>query len=95
MVNSWGYDQTNVNFYEVKKLVGTSSVEIQPIASKTVRSETGSDYVKPAKGDFYDKSAKVRFNGNSVKIPSSMDGYGHASIWDGRERRETAAGYGH
>ena len=36
MVCSWGYDQTNVNFYKVKRLVGKSMVELIGIRSANI-----------------------------------------------------------
>lgn len=47
---SWGYDQTNINYYEVIKLVGDKSVMIVPIASSLVSQKPPEDRVKPAKG---------------------------------------------
>lgn len=38
---SWGYEQTNVDYYEVVKTVGKSTVEIRPIAREIMA--TGSD----------------------------------------------------
>ena len=35
----WGYDQTNVDYYEVTKLVGKTQVEIRKIASASVESD--------------------------------------------------------
>lgn len=45
LIASWGYDQTNVDYYQVVALVGTSSVRIRKIQSECVRSTTGCDYV--------------------------------------------------
>ena len=38
-VSSWGYDQTNVDFYQVVKLVGKSTIELLPIQSKCIEHE--------------------------------------------------------
>jgi hypothetical protein len=32
--SSWGYDQTNIDYYQVTKLVGTQSVEVRKIAGQ-------------------------------------------------------------
>lgn len=39
LVTCWGYDQTNREFFEVTKLIGTKMVEVREIAQ--VREETG------------------------------------------------------
>ena len=50
----WGYDQTNVDFYEVIALVGKTMVEIRKIGS-TMTSSDGIDSgtVEPLPGEFY------------------------------------------
>lgn len=35
LVSSWGYDQTNVDYYEVTKLIGARNVEIRPIGGES------------------------------------------------------------
>lgn len=71
LVNSWGYDQTNVDFFEVVELVGKASVKIRPIGAKTVEA-TGpfSSDVKPVPGSYHGEAVVKRVNGNSVKIHS-------------------------
>lgn len=38
LVSSWGYEQTNIDFYEVTKVIGRVMVEIRKIASQSVES---------------------------------------------------------
>jgi len=88
---SWGYDQTNVNYYEIVEVRG-KQVLLREIGKKNVRSERGAEYVGPAKGKFI--SEKMRRTPNmygGVKINSSI----HASKWDGKPMYETAFGWGH
>lgn len=47
LVNSWGYDQTNVDFFKVVSLVGKTMVEVIPVVSKMVESDYGSVKVVP------------------------------------------------
>lgn len=51
--NSWGYDQTNVDYYQVVRLT-PRGVYIRPIAGKTCAKSEGfmSDQVVPAKDNF-------------------------------------------
>lgn len=53
--NSWGYDQTNVDFYEVVQVSPSrKSVKLREIAADSVAGSKGymSDQVKPAPGEF-------------------------------------------
>lgn len=51
--NSWGYEQTNIDFYEVVKLRGKTQIVVRPIKSEVVRSLGFASYmVKPIKGSF-------------------------------------------
>lgn len=78
LVNSWGYEQTNVDYYQVTSLIGKSSVEIRPIAKDST--ETGSmvGVCTPILGRFTNNSMKKRvINGYCVR----MD-YGFASRKD-------------
>jgi hypothetical protein len=53
LYSSWGYDQTNVDFYQVTK-VGDKSVWVRPIAGEYVPDTQGHDSsnVRPIKDDF-------------------------------------------
>lgn len=106
--NSWGYDQTNVDFYEVIRLTG-QGVEVQPINSRVVSSGQGSESVVPIPGsvrefdvitgiDRNDKKTKVcrlRDYGGSYG-PSIVLSRDHsASKWDGTPKHQTDAYSGH
>lgn len=66
---SWGYDQTNVDFYQVVELVGAQSCKIQKIAQH--REVTGIDQgvCTPAKNNFIG-DARVRRINNAYNEPS-------------------------
>lgn len=78
--NSWGYEQTNVDFYEV---VGKSgrSVTVREIGCKTVPNSTVShgmaDYVVPVKGAFLEKSVPIQ------KLVSFSGGHPHLTMKHG------------
>ena len=68
-VSSWGYDQTNVDYYEVVDLVGAKSVVIRPI--KATYEETGfmSGYVTPVPGSYWGEPVKKLVgNGGYIKV---------------------------
>ena len=87
LVSSWGYEQTNVDFYEVTELHGKSTVTLREIACESVE-QTGwaSDTVKPIPGHFIGEGFKKRVSGtNHVSLTS----YSSASVWDGRPKHRS------
>lgn len=100
---SWGYDQTNADFFQVIKLVGKTMVEIRSICSKSVNDETTYSDVVPVKDSFQDndiwsngkpmkKKVKDGYNGSpAIKIAN----YANAYLWDGKPCHETNPMFGH
>ena len=89
-VDSWGYDQTNVDFYLVTKKL-KASIKIVKIGSKVVATSIGSEMVVPV--------PDAVIGEEKTKIPQdgyiSTSSYSLARPWDGKPMRETAAGWGH
>tara|TARA_R110000824_G_scaffold40166_2_gene120655 strand:- start:11415 stop:11981 length:567 start_codon:yes stop_codon:yes gene_type:complete len=52
LYSSWGYDQTNINFYQVTKLVGKTMVELRAIAQTTEETGMMSGHTKCHPGQF-------------------------------------------
>lgn len=82
LVSSWGYEQTNVNFYQVTRVTGSRMVEVRAIRSVDAGA-TGSmsGYVVPAIDDF--TGEPMRKNADKwggVKISDCQRG----SLWNGR-----------
>lgn len=90
LYSSWGYDQTNVNFYEIVDLRGKDII-LREIAKKTSRESRGADYVVPIPGKYVGSPIKRRPTGRGVKI----DTVSRAYPWDGKPKYETATGWGH
>ncbi len=81
---SWGYDQTNVDFYQVTALIGTSMVEVREIAGD----ETGNGLamqgtVVAVRDRFIGEPQKFKVvgSGRDAIKPAS---YSWAAKWDGR-----------
>lgn len=88
---SWGYNQTNIDFYEVTRLM-KRMVEIREIASKLDHAERGADYLVPVPGKFIGrKLRKLPDSKGTVRITS----YAWAYLWDGKPKYQTATGWGH
>lgn len=76
--SSWGYDQTNVDFYQVVGLVGNKSVSIRKIAAADATDQDGFDgygdrgMCVPSKDHFIGEAMTKRVGetGMSVKITS-------------------------
>lgn len=85
LVCSWGYDQTNIDYYQVTRVIGPHTVEIREISARS-GGEDGymtahCTAVKDAfKGDPMIKKANST---NCVRIAS----YACASPWDGKADR--------
>lgn len=87
LMSSWGYDQTNVDFYQVTRLVGPRTVELRKIASQAAEHPEGyapmTGHVTAVPGHFIGDPFTARVNGgNSVIIAD----YATAWPWDGRPR---------
>jgi hypothetical protein len=81
LVSSWGYEQTNIDYYEVIEVKGASTVVIREIAQE--REQTGWEQFKamPAPGEYTgEPMVKRATSDNIVRIYS----FAHAYKWDGR-----------
>ena len=90
---SWGYDQTNCNYYQVLELVGKRSVKIREIAARSIEGSGGfmSERVSPVPGAFLDRaevmlrrvgpdgSVKIREWGSWARKCSASES--HYSSW--------------
>jgi hypothetical protein len=86
---SWGYDQTNVDFYQVVEVRGKVLI-IRKIAEMTDHEDRGAEYVVPAKDSFIGPPIRILPTSSGVKI----EGH-YGSPWDGKPKYQTAGGWGH
>ena len=86
--SSWGYDQTNIDFYEVTKIVGAFTVEIRELA----KNSQGNGYFmqgtcEPIPGKYTGPPERKRANHrNCIRIES----YAVATPWDHKPEHWTA-----
>ena len=98
LASSWGYDQTNVDFYMVTRTTKTS-VYIRKIRSEVTRSGGPSDSVmpcllgRPDSDSAEPKRKKVQTYDGRPYV--SLSTYASAYLWDGTPQRQTGWGYGH
>lgn len=89
---SWGYDQTNVDFYLVTKVIGTRTIELREIGNKKVSDDGPTTHVMPVADNILDDKVYIkRVSNGSVNFNS----YKWASKWDGNPCYETGMGWGH
>lgn len=71
LVSSWGYEQTNVDFYEVVALVGSCTVELREIGQERGESSHGMQGVcVPVPGSFISEPIRRRVVNGGVKVSS-------------------------
>jgi len=101
---SWGYEQTNVNFYQVVELVGKQSVKVREIASKSVEDHTTYSNVVAVKDAFLSNSHLCGYKGNDPVLKRVNTNYSNsikvfefsnAYLWDGKPCYETNPMFGH
>lgn len=101
LYSSWGYEQTNVNFYQVIETSGERTVKVREIASEKVSDNGPTTHVIARKDVFlsprgeWDDTGKVMTrrvaDGNKVTISECQSGW----LWDGKPQYETGLGWGH
>ncbi len=98
---SWGYDQTQVDFYEVVGLTPSGkSVRVKPVDQVVTSRGVGTDTVAPVKGSTWGDAKTYRIKdvtwGSEVKYAFRVNSYSNAykSDWDSTWT-VTGWGYGH
>jgi len=95
---SWGYDQTNIDYYKVKKKIGKSSAIVVPIESQInyELSNPYTDAVMPYPAN-EGKPFKCRIkysNWNDFKKPTiKINSFCEAREWDGHAKAQTNIHY--
>lgn len=85
LMNSWGYDQTNWDFYQVVK-VGSKSITIRQIDSKKdYNPERMTGLATPIKDKFIGESMVKRLSyTNGILYVRLENGFGR--VWDGKAK---------
>lgn len=89
---SWGYDQTNIDFYEVTKLIGSTMIEICEIGAEIVSSYGTYNKLMPKKGSYVGKPMRKKVDGANESV--SVYSFANAYKWDGRPEDATDAMFG-
>ena len=71
--SDWGYDQSNIDFYQVTGKRGKSTVEIRQIGSKSVGQKGGYDKLVPVPNQFIGPVLKKRIDKSGwIKIEDGI-----------------------
>jgi hypothetical protein len=87
---SWGYDQTNIDFYKVLDVRGKKATLVK-VGKNRVEGEKSYDFVVPAP----DPEGSEPFNKMVGEYGFKIKEYAYATAWDGTPKIETALGWGH
>jgi hypothetical protein len=94
--SSWGYDQTNVDFYKVIKRTPTTVTVVQVPTEIVGDPNKPQVEVRPGPGE------KPRGKGGRKKLKTysgtpyiTLSTYEDAYLWDGRSQKQTGGAYGH
>ena len=79
---SWGYDQTNINFYQVVKTL-PKSVYIREVASTVVEDLASQELVAPVSDHFIGKEMIKRVNNVGTDYCLRMTSFSTAFTWSG------------
>ena len=79
---SWGYDQTNVDFFEVVAAKG-STVTVREIGQRRERTSGDCGKCVPTKGQFKGEPMQKRLGANRNGVSIKIESYGYCKLWDG------------
>lgn len=95
LVSSWGYDQTNIDFYQVVAVYG-KAIGIREIGKRNLGSDGhGSDSVVPVPNSFDGPELKKIPGGFGGSTFVKINSFASAYKWNGKPQRETSFGWGH
>jgi hypothetical protein len=95
LYSSWGYDQTNIDFYQVTRLCG-KAIGLREISGKLASSDgSGSDKVVADPDNFKGPETKKIPQGFEKTVYVKISDCQTAYKWDGRPLYATSAGWGH
>lgn len=80
-VASWGWEQTNVNFYEIVKRKGKSTLILREIAKDKIYTASMQGNCTPKKGQFIGDEFEKRLTKQGTL---NFETYKFAQLWDGK-----------
>lgn len=93
--SSWGYDQTNIDYFMVKKRIGKGSALVVPVENSIIDSNSYTDSVVPypaSQGKPFRCRIKYVY-WDDYKTPRISVGHRDAWLWDGVPKAQTNSNY--
>ena len=91
VVSSWGYEQTNIDFYEVVRVLSPKTVAVRQIAATLDPDSTPggamSGFKRPTRGAFLDDASELVCRARGDRVHGVRRGGHTASRWDGKPQR--------
>lgn len=86
--SSWGYEQTNVSFYQVVKLSGKTSVVVREISETRCTKDNFDFYghVMPNRDQFIGDEMRKRINIDFDEPSIKISDYERAYLWDNQPK---------
>jgi len=96
LYSSWGYDQTNIDWYQIVGVPTEKLVLVREIGGKILRSDGyGQDQVMPDPGRFVGPVMKKIPKGDGRHLSIKISDVETAWKWDGKPKSQTSSGWGH
>jgi len=95
LYSSWGYDQTNIDFYQVTRVIG-KVVEIRELDKTFSEGSRSEDMVMPVPNRFVGPPMKkLPKGGYQGRATVKLNSYSNAYPWDGKPKYQTNPAFGH
>ena len=88
LCSMWGYEQSNVNFYQVTRLIGRNTVELRELCQVIQGGEHWATGKAMPSDEFKGDSFTRRVHGGSQSV--RVNSYRSATLWDGKALAWTA-----
>lgn len=93
--SSWGYDQTNLDYYQVVKTTATM-VSLRKIDKRLTRGRgEPTEYYMPVANKFVGPPINKKLKEYNGKAYVNLTTYSSAYKWNGKEQSQTGGAYGH
>jgi hypothetical protein len=88
LVNTWGWEQTNVDFYEIVKRTKNAITVRETAKECDYDPQKMSGYATPRKGQYIGEPTRKMLNANTPRFGIKFE-YGHSDLWDGEPKHYT------
>lgn len=87
LFTSWGYDQTNIDFYEIIERRGKSTIVLRKLNATPTPQGPYQEDLMPIKGDYTGEKLTRRINQSGH---ARIESYARLHLWDGKPKQATS-----